>query len=89
MYDIILTHSLRYSDIVKKYDIMYDIIALMYDIIAKIMILGMISYVCQYHTHSLRYFFMILPTISYTYHTKCAMISECYDFGHDFGHDMT
>jgi hypothetical protein len=44
MYDIILTRFLRYSDIVKKYDIMYDIIALMYDIIAEIMILCMISY---------------------------------------------
>ena len=37
MYDIILTRFLRYSDIVKIYDIMYDIIA-------EIMILCMISY---------------------------------------------
>ena len=44
MYDIILTRFLRYSDIVKIYDITYDIIALMYDIIAEIMISCMISY---------------------------------------------
>ena len=45
MYNIIAQPFLRYSDIVKNYDIMYDIIALMYDIIAEIMILCMISYI--------------------------------------------
>jgi hypothetical protein len=28
-------------------------------------------------------FFMILPTISYTYHTKSALISVSYDVTHD------
>ena len=82
MYDIILTRFLRYSDIVKKvwYHVWYHMF---------FMISYMISYFWQYHTRFLRYFFVILPTISYTYHTKCAMISECYDITHDFGHDMT
>ncbi len=38
-------------------------------------------------THILRYFFMILLTISCTYHIKSPLISELHDNMHDFGHD--
>jgi hypothetical protein len=85
MYDVILTPSLRYSDIVKKiwYHIGYHI---------AIMIPGMISYlfdiiIVTYPIIPIpcAIFFVILPTISYTYHTKSHMISVSYDMTHDIG----
>jgi hypothetical protein len=78
MYEIILTRFLRYSDygsdIVKRIVFMISCMIIMIsylfdNIIVIYPFLALLN--------------MILPTISYTYHTKSAMISACYDITHD------
>ena len=81
MYDIYTTHFLRYSDIVKNYDVTYDIIVL-FDIIYDIT-----SSCKSYHYCAI--FLMILLMISYAYHAKSPMVSvSSYDLTHDFGYEM-
>jgi hypothetical protein len=56
----------------KTYDILYDIIFFHIIVIYPFLAL----------------FFVILPTLSYTYHTESALISELHDIKHDFAYDM-